>query len=66
MDFQTLVGKAISDEKFAQALVTDPEGALRSVGIEPTPEMLEALKGVDAASIRRLAQAFGEDKAASV
>jgi anaerobic selenocysteine-containing dehydrogenase len=65
MDFQTLVGKAISDEKFAQALVSDPETALKQAGIQPTPEMLEALKGVDAAAIKRLAQAFGDQKAAA-
>jgi hypothetical protein len=64
MDLQTLLGKAMSDEKFAQALAADPEKALREAGVEPTPEMLEALKGIDAASIQKLAQAFGEDKAA--
>jgi len=66
MDFQTLVGKAMSDEKFAQALADNPEQALKAAGIKPTPEMLEALKGVDAAAIRRLAQAFGDNKAASL
>lgn len=64
MDLQTLIGKAMSDEKFAKALADDPEKALREAGVEPTPEMLEALKGIDAASIQKLAQAFGEDKAA--
>ncbi len=66
MDFQTLVGKAISDEKFAQALVSDPEKALKEAGIQPTAEMLEALRGVDAAAIRRLAQAFGDNKAGTL
>lgn len=66
MDFQTLVGKAMTDEQFAQALVANPEKALRGVGIEPTAEMLDALKGVDAAAIRRLAEAFGENKAAAI
>ncbi|HLE26490.1 MAG TPA: Os1348 family NHLP clan protein [Anaerolineales bacterium] len=66
MDFQTLVTKAMSDEKFAEALANNPEKALREAGIEPTAEMLEALKGVDAAAIRKLAQAFGDDKAAAV
>jgi len=42
MDFQTLVGKAMSDEKFAQALADNPEQALKAAGITPTPEMLEA------------------------
>ena len=66
MDFQTLLTKAMSDEKFAEALANNPEKALREAGIEPTAEMLEALKGVDAAAIRKLAQAFGDDKAAAV
>ncbi|MBP7694657.1 MAG: Franean1_4349 family RiPP [Anaerolineales bacterium] len=66
MDFQTLVGKALSDEKFAQELVANPEQALKAAGIEPTPEMLDALKGVDAAAIRRLAQAFGDNKAGAL
>jgi anaerobic selenocysteine-containing dehydrogenase len=56
----------MTDEQFAQALVANPEQALRGVGIEPTPEMLDALKGVDAAAIRRLAEAFGENKAAAI
>ncbi len=66
MDFQSLVGKAIADEKFAQGLVANPEKALQEAGIQPTPEILDALKGVDAAAIRRLAQAFGDNKAAAL
>ena len=62
--FQTLVGKALSDESFVEALVKDPEAALREVGFEPTPEILEALKGVDVEAIKKLAAAFGEDQAA--
>ena len=63
-DFQTLVGKALSDEEFAAALVEDPEATLRQAGIEPTDEMLEALKGIDVEAVKKLATAFGEDKAA--
>jgi hypothetical protein len=66
MDFQTLIGKAMSDEAFARALINNPEKALKEAGIQPTPEMLEALKGVDAASFQKLAQAFGDAKAAAV
>ena len=65
MDFQALVGKAVSDPEFARALSDNPEQTLKSVGIEPTPDMIEALKGVDVASVQRLAAAFGDDKAAS-
>ena len=63
-DFQTLVGRALSDEQFIRALVDDPRTALLDVGIEPTPELLDALAGLDLESLQTLAAAFGEDKAA--
>ncbi len=63
-DFQTIVGRAISDKEFAQTLVENPEQALREAGVEPTPEMVDALKGLDVESVQNLAAAFGEDKAA--
>jgi hypothetical protein len=63
-DFQTLVGKALSDDKFVAALVKNPEAALREAGFEPTPEILEAVEGVDVEAIKKLAMAFGEDEAA--
>jgi hypothetical protein len=63
-DFETLVGKALSDDKFVAALVKNPEAALREAGFEPTPEILDALKGVDVAAVKKLAAAFGEDAAA--
>jgi hypothetical protein len=63
-DFQTVVGKAISDESFAQRLVDNPEQALREAGVTPTPEMLDALKGIDVESVKKLAVAFGEGGAA--
>jgi hypothetical protein len=63
-DFETLVGKALSDEAFAAALVKNPEPTLREMGIEPTAEMMEALQGIDVEAVQKLAAAFGEDKAA--
>jgi hypothetical protein len=63
-DFQALVGKALSDEKFVADLVANPEATLRKAGFEPTPEILDALKGVDVAAVKKLAAAFGEDAAA--
>ncbi|GIV98382.1 MAG: hypothetical protein KatS3mg057_3039 [Herpetosiphonaceae bacterium] len=63
-DFEKLVSRAVSDEQFAQTLVDNPEQALRSAGIDPTPEMLDALRGVDVQSIQRLASAFGQNRAA--
>ncbi len=65
MELQDLVGKAVSDPKFAQALIDQPEQTLRSVGVQPTPEILDALKGVDVESLQRMAASFSDDKAAS-
>jgi hypothetical protein len=62
--FEALVGKALSDEAFAAALVKDPGPTLRAAGIEPTAEMLDALQGIDVEAVKKLAAAFGADKAA--
>ena len=64
-DFDTLVSKVMSDDAFAANLVSQPEQTLRSAGIQPTGELLDALKGVDLASIKQLASAFKEDQAAA-
>jgi hypothetical protein len=63
-DFHTLVGKAIAEPSFAEALVKDPKPTLAEIGIEPTDEMLKALQEVDVEAMKRLAVAFGDDKAA--
>jgi hypothetical protein len=63
-DFQALVSKVLSDDSFAKSLAEHPEQALNSVGITPTPEILDAIKGVDASAIRNLAASLGEEKAA--
>lgn len=64
-DFDTLVSKVMSDDAFAANLIRQPEQTLRSAGIQPTGELLDALKGVDLASIKQLASAFKEDQAAA-
>jgi hypothetical protein len=63
-DLQELVGKILSDEKFAKALVEDPAKTLQEAGIEPTVDLIEALKGVDAQALQKLAASFGENQAA--
>lgn len=64
-DFDTLVTKVMSDDSFAASLAAQPEKALRSAGIEPTGEMLDALKGVDVAAIKQLASNFKNNRAAA-
>lgn len=63
-DIEVLVGKILSDEKFAKALAENPEKTLQEAGIEPTLDLIDALKGVDPESLRQLAATFGENKAA--
>lgn len=63
-DLQTLVGKILSDPTFAETLIDSPETTLRGMNIDPTPEILSALNGLDVHSVKRLAAAFGDDKAA--
>ncbi|HSH05295.1 MAG TPA: Os1348 family NHLP clan protein [Anaerolineae bacterium] len=63
-DLQTLIGKALTDDKFVQNLVDNPEQALKDAGVEPTPEILAALDGVDVDAIKNLASALGDDRAA--
>lgn len=64
-DFDTLVNRVMSDDSFVASLAARPEQALRSAGIEPTADMLDALKGVDAAAIKQLASSFQQDRAAA-
>jgi hypothetical protein len=64
-DIQTIVGKMISDPAFCDQLISSPQQTLRDAGIEPTPEMLEALKELDADQMRKLAAAFGKDQVAA-
>jgi hypothetical protein len=63
-NLQDVAMKVLSDPSFAQKLVSQPEATLREAGIEPTPEMLDALKGVDVASVQALAKDFQDGKAA--
>jgi hypothetical protein len=63
-DLERLVGKILSDEKFVEALAQNPEKALQEANIEPTIDLLEALRGVDPDQLRNMAAAFGENKAA--
>ncbi len=64
-DFQTIVGMLLSDAAFCERLLADPAGTLRAHGVEPTGEMLAALKDLDPAAVQRLAAAFNKEQAAS-
>jgi len=63
-DLEILVGKILSDEDFAKALVENPEQTLKDNGIDPTIDLLEALEGVDIEALKNLAASFGDNQAA--
>lgn len=60
--FSYLVGKAAFDPEFAKALESDPNEALRSIGIEPTDEIIGALRRIDTGAIKELAAAFDDPR----
>jgi hypothetical protein len=63
--FDHLMNKLLNDRDFATALVADPDAALRANGVEPTPEMVSAIKGLDPAAVQRLASAVHGSAAAA-
>ncbi len=44
MTFVEMLNKALNDPDFAALVVSDPSAALSQVGIDPTPERVEALQ----------------------
>ncbi len=63
-DVERSVGKALLEPDFAKALARDPEQALRDVGIEPTPEILDGLKAVDLKALSKAAETFSSPRQA--
>ncbi len=63
--FDSIVKKLLSDESFASQLIAAPDETLRAHGVEPTAEMVNALKQLDPTSLSRLASAFGQQQAAA-
>jgi hypothetical protein len=60
----SITEEVLNDPEFCNALVRDPVATLRARGIEPSPEMIEALKAVDGEGLRKLVSAFGQQQAA--
>ena len=44
--YKDLYDKLLSDAHFRRFLLENPSGALDSIGIDPTPEVLDAVKEV--------------------
>jgi len=61
-DVQSLAKRAATDADFMRKLVSDPERTLRAEGISLTPEMLKAIKALDAEEMERAVRAFADSK----
>lgn len=61
---QEITIRIITDDTFAQALLANPTEVLRAEGIEPTPEMLEAVEGIDLEELQNLTAAFTDESKA--
>ena len=64
-DIQGLISRVISDPVFAKSLSENADKTLRDAGVDVTPEMLDALKGLDPGAIQRLAAAFNSPTGAA-
>jgi hypothetical protein len=63
-DIQTIAAKILADAAFCDKLLSNPEQTLKESGFEPTAEMIEAIKALDASSMKKLAAVFGKEHAA--
>ena len=63
-DLDTLIGKALTDPTFCDRLLSDPERVLSDHDVPFDPELLAAIRQLDADALRRLAGAFGKEQAA--
>jgi len=53
-----LVNKILQDPAFAEGLAKNPEEALNEIGLNPTKEILDALKNLNTKSIVRVTEEF--------
>lgn len=56
--FDQLLRKIADSEDFRATLVNDPDKALREIGVDPTPQMIKSIRGLDKKSLEAVAAAF--------
>ena len=61
MKFEDLVQKVLHEPGFYSQLKDNPEKALKNAGATPTPEMVQALKGVNYDSLKKVAHAANQN-----
>ena len=61
IDFSYLSNKVLHDPAFVEGLAENPEEVLNEIGLNPTREILDALKNLNTKSIVRVAQEFSSN-----
>lgn len=59
--FQEIALQVLSDPDFARRLLDKPEETLRSVGIEPTAEVLQIIASLDKDAMLNMADSFTDE-----
>ena len=59
-----VVEKAMKDSSFCESLISNPAETLKAEGVEPTEEMLAALKDLTPQQISEMASSFDKSQAA--
>ena len=62
---ETVINKAISDAEFCEKLISSPVEVLQSEGIEPSDELVSAVKELDVTQLQEMASAFDKKHVAS-
>lgn len=61
IDFSYLSNKVLHDPAFVEGLAENPEEVLNGIGLNPTREILDALKNLNTKSIVRVAEEFSSN-----
>ena len=61
IDFSYLSNKVLHDPAFVEGLAENPEEVLNEIGLNPTREILDAIKNLNTKSIVRVAQEFSSN-----
>lgn len=58
---EQLLGRALVDKDFMEAVLKDPEGEIRKAGLDISPEELAQIVQVDKAKAQRFAESFATE-----
>lgn len=55
---EQLIGKALADKSFMDAVLKDPDGEIRKLGLDISPEEISQLKQIDKTKAQKFAESF--------